>query len=75
MGLGVKACVYGCIVLVVFFSVAFTIDLLDLRRWVPFATSTCLVVCMLLCFRAFAPPPSPHGGHVRGGMQSLRPDA
>ena len=74
IGLGVKACVYGCIVATLFFSVAFTIDLLDLDRWVPFAMSVCLVASTLLCFMGFTAP-SPHVGNVRGGMQRLRPDA
>jgi len=56
-GQGVKACVYGCIVCVVFFSVTFTLDLLDLKRWMPFALTVCLLACSLLCLMAFSKPP------------------
>ena len=76
IGLAVKSCIYGCILCVLFFATIFTIDLLELRSWIPFATSACLVVSMLLCFMGFiASPPSPHVGNMRGGMPRLRPDA
>lgn len=42
-GLGVKACVYGCIVCAVFFAVVFTLDLLDLKRWMPLALTVCVL--------------------------------
>jgi hypothetical protein len=57
IGLTVKSTVYGCIVCVVFFAVVFTVDLLDLRRWVPLAMSVCLLSSTLLCLMALTAPP------------------
>jgi hypothetical protein len=56
IGLGVKACVYSCIACVVFLSLNFTLVLLDLQRWEPFALSVFLVSCALLCFKGFTAP-------------------
>jgi hypothetical protein len=56
IGLGVKACVYSCIACVVFLSLNFTLVLLDLQRWEPFALSVFLVSCVLLCFMGFTAP-------------------
>lgn len=56
IGLGVKACVYSCIACVVFLSLNFTLVLLDLQRWEPFAQSAFFVVCALLCFMGFTAP-------------------
>ncbi len=57
IGLGVKACVYSCIACVVFLSLNFTLVLLDLQRWEPFAQSGFFVICALLCFMGFTAPP------------------
>ena len=57
IGQTVKSCVYGCILCVVFFSFIFTVDLLDQKRWVPFAQSVCLVISTLLCFMGLTAPP------------------
>lgn len=59
--LGVKACVYSCIACVVFLSLNFTLVLLDLQRWEPFALSVFLVTCALLCFMGFTAPPEAVG--------------
>ena len=61
IGLGVKACVYSCIACVVFLSLNFTLVLLDLQRWEPFAQSVFLVSCALLCFMGFTAPPEAVG--------------
>jgi hypothetical protein len=55
--LTVKSCVYSCIVCVVFFSFTFTIDLLDLKSWMPFGLSVCLLTCTLLSFMGLTAPP------------------
>jgi hypothetical protein len=61
IGLGVKACIYSCIACVVFLSLNFTLVLLDLQRWEPFALSVFLVTCALLCFMGFTAPPEAGG--------------
>jgi hypothetical protein len=57
IGLGVRACIYSCIACVVFMSLNFTLVLLDLQSWEPFALSVFFVTCALLCFRGFTAPP------------------
>jgi hypothetical protein len=57
IGLTVKVNVYGCIVCVVFFAFVFTVDLLDLKRWVPLAQSVCLLITTLLCLMSLTAPP------------------
>ena len=57
IGLGVKACVYICIAVVVHSSLNFTLVLLDLQRWEPFAGSVFFVFTALLIFMVFTPPP------------------
>ena len=57
IGLTVKFGVYGCIVCVVFFAFVFTIDLLDLKRWVPLAQSVCLLITTLLSIMGLTAPP------------------
>jgi hypothetical protein len=57
IGVGVKACIYSCIACVVFFSLNFTLVLLDLQRWEPFALSVFFVTSALLCFLGFTAPP------------------
>lgn len=66
IGTGVKACVYSCIMCVVFISLSFSLALLDLRSWKPFSTSFCLVMCTLLCIAGFMTPPrEPRDGEWR----------
>ena len=57
IGLTVKVSVYSCIVCVVFFAFVFTVDLLDLKRWVPLAQSVCLLITALLCLMSLPAPP------------------
>jgi hypothetical protein len=61
IGLGVKAGIYSCIAYVVFLSLNFTLVLLDLQRWEPFALSIFFVICALLCFMGFTAPPEALG--------------
>lgn len=55
IGLVVKSCVYSCIACVVFFSLNFTLPLLDLQRWEPFALSVFLVIIALLSLMGMTP--------------------
>lgn len=48
IGLAVKTSVYSCIVVVVYLSLHFSLGLLDLQRWEPFALSVFFVICVLL---------------------------
>lgn len=48
IGLAVKSSVYSCIVVVVYLSLNFSLVLLDLQKWEPFALSAFFVVCALL---------------------------
>jgi MFS family permease len=57
IGQTVKVCVYSCILCVVFFAFAFTVDLLEMKRWVPFAQSVCLLITTLLCLMSLTAPP------------------
>ena len=57
IGMTVKVTVYGCIVCTVFFAFIFTVDLLDLKRWVPLAQSVCLVINAFLCLMTLTAPP------------------
>ncbi|HEU5136491.1 MAG TPA: hypothetical protein VFU13_15175 [Steroidobacteraceae bacterium] len=59
IGMGVKACVYICIAFVVHISINFTLVLLDLQRWEPFAVSVFFVFVALLIFMVTAPPRRP----------------
>lgn len=61
IGLGVRACVYSCIACVMFLSLNFTLVLLDLQRWEPFAQSTFFVGCALIVFMSFSAPPEALG--------------
>jgi hypothetical protein len=63
IGLIVKVCVYTCTVCVVFNSLNFTLVLLDLQRWEPFAQSVFMVTCALLCFMSLNTlrPPEANG--------------
>jgi hypothetical protein len=53
ISMGVKACVYICIAVVVHGSINFTLVLLDLQRWEPFAQSVFFVFTALLTFMVF----------------------
>jgi hypothetical protein len=48
IGVTVKSSVYSCIVIVVYLSLNFSLGLLDLQRWEPFALSIFFVICALL---------------------------
>jgi hypothetical protein len=61
IALGVKACIYSCIACVVFLSLNFTLVLLDLQRWEPFALSVFFVTCALLVFMGLTAPPEALG--------------
>lgn len=61
IGLGVKALVYSCIACVAFLSLNFTLVLLDLQRWEPFALSIFLVNCAFICFAGLTAPPEALG--------------
>lgn len=65
IGLGVKACAYSCIACVVFLSLNFTLVLLELQRWEPFALSVFLVNCALLLFMGLTAPPEAFGLRLR----------
>ncbi|WP_129646695.1 hypothetical protein [Peristeroidobacter agariperforans] len=70
MGLVVKSSVYSCIACVAFVSLNFTLVLLDLQRWEPFALSVFFVVTALLSVMGMmAPPRSPEddGRDSEGG--------
>ena len=68
---GVKACVYSCIICVVFISLTFVLALLDLLIWRPFATSFCLVTCSILCFVGFRAAPREPGEDGGAGRAQL----
>ncbi len=57
MGTVVKVCVYACIVSVVFLASSFTLVLLDLQHWEPFAGTVGIMVFALLFLSAFSAPP------------------
>jgi hypothetical protein len=57
IGLTVKSSVYSCIVIVVYLSLNFTLVLLDLQRWEPFAQCVFFLICALLCFISLPAPP------------------
>jgi hypothetical protein len=56
IGLAVKSSVYSCIVIVVYLSLNFSLRLLDLQRWEPFALSSFFVVCALVASMGYAAP-------------------
>ena len=56
IGLAVKSSVYSCIVIVVFLSLNFSLRLLDLKRWEPFALSMFFVICALVASMGYAAP-------------------
>lgn len=57
IGLGIRCCVYACILSTVFISLNFTLVLLDMQRWEPFAMSVFLTLCALLSARSYGVPP------------------
>jgi hypothetical protein len=57
MGTTVKACVYVCLVSVVFLSVNFTLVLFDLQNWEPLAWTAGNIVFALLFLSALSAPP------------------
>lgn len=57
IGLTVRSCVYSCIACVVFLTLNFTLVLLELQRWEPFALSVFFVICGALCLMCLAAPP------------------
>lgn len=70
IGVTVKVSVYGCILCVAFFALMFTVDLLDQKRWVPFAMSVFLVITTFLCFLGFtAPPRRPKADGIGSGRR------
>lgn len=56
IGLAVKSCVYSCIIIVVYLSLNFSLRMLDLQRWQPFALSTFFIICALVASMGFAAP-------------------
>jgi len=72
IGLAVKSSVYSCIAVVVFLTLNFTLVLLDLQRWEPFALSVYFVVTALLCLMGLAAPPREPGSDGRGPLLFLR---
>ncbi len=56
IGLSVKGIVYSCIVIVVFSSLNFSLRLLDLKSWEPFALSIFFAICALLASAGFTSP-------------------
>jgi Cu/Ag efflux pump CusA len=59
IGMTVKVCVYGCIVSALFFVFVFTVDQLDMKRWVPLAQGVCLLISTLLSLMGLTLPPRP----------------
>lgn len=56
IGLAVKSSVYSCILVVVYLSLNFSLRLLDLKRWEPFALSVFFIICALVASMGFAAP-------------------
>lgn len=56
IGLAVKSSVYSCIIIVVYSSLNFSLRLLDLQRWEPFALSSFFVICALVASMGYAAP-------------------
>ena len=73
IGLTVKVNVYSCIICVAFFAFAFTVDLLELNRWVPLAQSVCLLITSLFCLMSLTAPPRPSASDGLGPDESLVP--
>jgi hypothetical protein len=56
ISLAVKSSVYSCIVIAVYLSLNFSLRLLDLETWQPFALSIFFVICALVASMGFAAP-------------------
>jgi MFS family permease len=56
-GVGVRACIYLCIVGVVHLSINFTLVRMDMQRWEPFAQSAFFVLTAFLAFMAITASP------------------
>lgn len=70
IGLTVRSSVYSCIVVVVFVSLNFTLVLLDLQSWEPFALSVFFVATTFLCFIGLTAPPRQPGADGLGSDES-----
>jgi magnesium-transporting ATPase (P-type) len=71
IGLTVKSSVYSCIVIVVYLSLNFSLGMLDLQRWEPFALSIFFVITALLASMGFiAPPRKPHADGLGSAQQT-----
>lgn len=57
IGVAVKGSVYSCIAIVAYLSLSFSLGLLELRKWEPFALSIFFVVCALLTSMGVIRPP------------------
>lgn len=66
IGLVVKSCVYSCIACVVFLSLNFTLVLLDLQRWEPFALSVFFAIVALLSLMGLTAKPREPETHGLG---------
>ncbi len=53
IGVAVKSSVYSCIVITVYTSLNFSLRLLDLKRWEPFALSIFFTLCALVASMGF----------------------
>lgn len=72
IGLTVRVNVYSCLICVAFFAFAFTVDVLDLKRWVPMAQSACLLITSLFCLMSLTAPRESEA-HGLGPDQPLAP--
>ena len=61
IGLTVKSSVYSSIVIVAYLSLNFSLGLLDLQRWEPFAQSVFFVVIVLVASMGIRRPATPAG--------------
>jgi hypothetical protein len=65
IGLVVKSSVYSCLACAVFLALNFTLALLELQRWEPFALSVFFVITAFLSLMGMiAPPREPEAGLV-----------
>jgi len=56
IGLTVKSSIYSCIVIVAYLSLNFSLQLLDLKTWQPFALSVFFFICALVASMGYAAP-------------------
>jgi hypothetical protein len=64
IGKTIRVCVYGSIVLSVYFAFVFAVDLFDLKRWVPLAQGICLLSSSVLCLMSVMPRRPRDGGRL-----------